>query len=209
LANRAALACHMGGVSLLVLVIYGFMAWIPTFFARTYGMAAADAGLWFGIITAFCGAGGLVAGGWLADRGFRAGAADAHLRVIRLCVLGTAVLFVALTLAPSAATAFAILVPAMLAATLHGGVAGAALQLIAPSALRAQITAFYFFVANLIGLGLGPTAIALITDFVFRDDSALRYSMAIIAGAALPVSAVLLSLGLAPFRRAVAAAQDA
>ena len=105
--------------------------------------------------------------------------------------------------------AFAILVPAMLVATIHGGVAGTALQLIAPNALRAQVTALYFFVANLIGLGLGPTAIALITDYVFGADNALRYSMAIVAAAALPLSAVLLSLGLAPFRRAVAAAEAA
>jgi hypothetical protein len=66
--------------------------------------------------------------------------------------------------------------------------------------------ALYFLVANLVGLGLGPTAIALVTDAVFGDDAALRYAIAIVTAAALPASALILTFGLKPFAAAAAAA---
>ena len=42
--------------------------------------------------------------------------------------------------------------------------------------MRGQASAVYLFVITMVGLGIGPTAVALGTDFVFGDDNALRYS---------------------------------
>jgi MFS family permease len=207
-AHPAALAAHFGGMSLVALVMYGAMAWIPQFLHRTYGMPVPQAGMWFGIATAVCGACGLLIGGWLADGLYRRGYKDAHLRVIRLNAFLLLPLFVGMALAPSAPIALALMIAAMLAGTIHGGVAGAALQVIAPNRLRARVVALYFLVANLVGLGLGPTAIALITDRVFGDDMALRYGLAIVTAVALPLSALILTLGLKPFARAVVAAEN-
>jgi hypothetical protein len=49
---------------------------------------------------------------------------------------------------------------------------------------------------NLIGLGLGPTAIALVTDRVFGFDAAVRYSLLIVPLAASLVAAMLFLVGL-------------
>lgn len=203
-AHRATLICHFGGLTLLVLVIYGSMVWMPEFFARSYGMARGTAGFYYGVILAAGGAIGLILGGMLADRSFARGRTDAHLRVIRWSVLATLPFLVAAPQMPSPELAFALLVPATLFSSIHGGIAGVALQIITPNQFRAQIIALYFFVANLIGFGLGPTIIAAITDFVFVDDAALRYSMSIVAAVALPLSFVMLTLGLGPFRRSMA-----
>lgn len=207
--HPTALASHFSGMSLVALVMYGAMAWIPQFLHRTYDMPVPVAGLWFGAATAICGACGLLLGGWMADRLYRRGFRDAHLRVIRLNAILLLPLFVGMALAPTAPVALTFMVVAMLIGTIHGGVAGAALQVVAPSRLRARVVALYFLVANLVGLGLGPTAIALVTDQVFGEDSALRYSLAIVTGIALPLSALILTLGLKPFARAVAAAETA
>jgi MFS family permease len=206
-AHPAALAAHFGGMSLVALVMYGAMAWIPQFLHRTYAMPVPQAGLWFGVATAVCGACGLLLGGWLADRLYRRGHKDAHLRVIRLNAILLLPLFVGMALAPAAGIALALMILGMLIGTIHGGVAGAALQMIAPNRLRGRLVALYFLVANLVGLGLGPTAIALVTDRVFHDDAALRYGLAIVTAVALPLSALILTLGLKPFARAVAAAE--
>ena len=51
--------------------------------------------------------------------------------------------------------------------------------------MRVQASALYFFVINLLGLTVGPTGVALFTDYVFRDDAMVRYSvacMAVLAG---------------------------
>jgi MFS family permease len=207
--HPAALAAHFSGMGLLALVMYGAMAWIPQFLHRTYGMPVSEAGLWFGGATAICGACGLMLGGWMADGLYRRGFRDAHLRVLRLNVILLAPLFIAMALAPSAGVAVTLMIISMLVGTIHGGVAGAALQLVTPNRLRARMVALYFLVANLIGLGCGPTAMALVTDLVFHDDAALRYGIAIVTAVALPISGLILTLGLKPFARAVQASEQA
>jgi MFS family permease len=207
--HPAALAAHFSGMGLLALVMYGAMAWIPQFLHRTYGMPVSEAGLWFGGATAICGACGLMLGGWMADGLYRRGFRDAHLRVLRLNVIILTPLFIAMALAPTAGIAVALMIVSMLVGTIHGGVAGAALQLVTPNRLRARMVALYFLVANLIGLGCGPTAMALVTDLVFHDDAALRYGIAIVTAVALPISGLILTLGLKPFARAVQASEQA
>jgi MFS family permease len=206
-AHPGALGAHFGGMSLVALVMYGSQAWIPQFLVRTYGLAPASAGLWFGAATAICGAGGLMLGGWLGDRLYRRGFKDAHLRVIRLNAIVLLPLFVGMALAPTAAVALTLMTVGMLLGTIHGGVAGAALQLISPPRLRARVVALYVLSATLVGLGLGPTAIALVTERVFHDEAALRYGVAIVTAVALPLAAVILTAGLKPFARAVSAAE--
>ena len=205
--HRWAVAAHLFGMGLISLVMYGVMAWIPTFFHRTYGMAVPEAGLYFGIIMAICGAGGLLSGGWVSDRMLKKGRKDAPLRTMLISCLAGGPLIVAAVLMPNAWMSFAVLAVAMYIATWHG-IAGAALQLITPNEVRAQITAVYFFVANLIGLGLGPTAIAATTDFVFGDDAALRYSIAVIAAAGMALAAVILWFGLRPYARSTVEAEN-
>lgn len=205
LARRRTFGPFFVGLSLLTLVIYGNMAWIPTFFARTYGMPAATAGLYFGIILAAGGALGLVAGGALADRLYQRGFKDGHLRTVLIATVGAAPFLVAGPLMPNPTWAFVCVALAMFIATMHGGVAGAALQIISPNRFRGQVTAIYFFVANMIGFGLGPTAVALITDYGFGDDAALRYSLAIVAAIFLPLSALVVASGLSAFRDSVEA----
>lgn len=203
--RRAVLIPHFLGLSLLTFAIYGYMAWVPTYFARAFAIAPADFAVEFGVATAVAGAVGLVLGGALADRRLRAGILDAHLRIVRAAALLACPFFVAMSFAPSSSAALGLFSIGFLAASLHGGVAGAALQLVTPNRLRGQVTALYFFVANLIGLGLGPTAVALLTDYVYGADAALGYSLATSAAVALPLSAVVLGRGLAAYRLALGA----
>lgn len=198
-ANRRTLAQHFTGLSLLVVIVYGATAWIPTYFIRSQ-WSAAQIGYSYGIIFMLCGTGGLLAGGHLADRWWRAGRTDGHLRVVLLSVVTMTPCFALLPMAPSGELAIALLALATFTSSLHGGVAGAALQLITPNELRGQITAVYFFIANLVGLGLGPTAVALITDFGYGDPQALGYSIATLAAVAGPLSAIVLFSGLRPYR---------
>jgi len=206
-SHPAAITAHFVSMSLIALVMYGAMAWIPQFLHRTYAMPVHQAGLWFGAATALCGAAGLLLGGAMADGLYRRGRKDAHLRIIRLNAVGLIPLLIGMALAPSLGLALAAMILTMLIGTIHGGVAGAALQMITPSRLRARMVALYFLVANLIGLGCGPTAMALVTDRVFGDDAALRYAIALVTALAMPVAAIVATLGLKPFARAAEAAE--
>ena len=80
------------------------------------------------------------------------------------------------------------------------GLHAAALQVITPTPLRAQMTALYFLVGNMLALGFGPTLVALVTDYGFGDPQYLRYSMALVSAVVLPVGGLLGYLALKPYR---------
>jgi hypothetical protein len=117
--------------------------------------------------------------------------------------MGAAPFVLAFPLMESALWAAILVAPAVFFLSMPFGVAPAAIQEIMPNSMRGQASAIYLFVITLIGLGIGPTAVALVTDYVFADDTALRYSLLIVTGIAVFSSIVLLSMSLKPYRESV------
>jgi hypothetical protein len=68
-----------------------------------------------------------------------------------------------------------------------------------PAAMRGQASSLYLLVVNLIGLGIGPTAVALCTQYLFRRDDAVQYSLALVTSVSCALAAVILSRSLKPF----------
>jgi MFS family permease len=202
--NRRTFLCHNLGYGLLALVNYGTAAWLPTHLIRSYGWSAGQAGITLGTLTATVGVLGIVAGGRVADRMLAQGHTDAKLRVGIIAALGNLVCGAAYTLAPTAALSVAALVPYNFFASFAFGAAAAAVQEITPNRMRAQAAALYVSVTTLVGLGLGPSLVALLTDRVFADDRAVRYSLLVVTSAGLAAAAALLAAGLAAYRRSVA-----
>jgi MFS family permease len=197
-----------GGLALIVsgttILGYGFLNWIPTMYERTWGLAMPQIATDLGWVLLIAGPIGVNGGGWLADRWFRQGHKDAHLRVMLLSAPVMLVASAALPLMPTPGLALAMFVPHILGAAAITAVGGAALMIITPNQLRGQATAIYYFIISLAGLTLGPTSVALLTDFAFRDEAALRYSMAIV-GVAAPSLSVLGGLWI---RRSYFASMD-
>ena len=73
-----------------------------------------------------------------------------------------------------------------------------------PNQMRAQASAMYYLVVNVFGLTVGPTGIALFTDYVFRDTLALRYSIACVSVLAGLLAITFLFYNLRQYRHAVA-----
>jgi MFS family permease len=201
--NRTTFLCLNLGVAWLAFSGYGASAWVPTFFIRQYGWTAGQAGIGFGLIVAIAGTLGIVAGGRLADALHQQGHADAELRVALLAALAWLPFGVLYPLMPSGAWAAALLTPATFCSSVPFGVAPAAIQHMMPNSLRAQASALYLFVINLIGLGLGPTAVAMATDRVFRDDRAVGLSLLFVGGLAQLAAAAFLWRGLKPYRHSL------
>ncbi|MEK9868720.1 MAG: MFS transporter, partial [Gammaproteobacteria bacterium] len=91
----------------------------------------------------------------------------------------------------------------------QGGISGGTLQLMTPNRMRGQVMALYMLAANLIGLGLGPTVIAMTTDYVFGYDAALGKSIALCAAVLCPLGALILWRSLPAIRRQYEAQQAA
>jgi MFS family permease len=200
--NKTTFICHNVGFALISFSNYGSTAWVPTFFARTHGWSAADAGYIYGAIVAIAGTIGIVAGGHLADWMTRRGYVDSSMRVGLFVTLAW-IPFGIYPLVGTGQLAIVLLTPAVFLTSAPFGVAAAAVQQMMPNEMRGQASAIYLFVVNLIGIGLGPTAVALTTDYVFHDDNAIRYSLFIVAAFAHLVAAVLLWVGLKPYRQSI------
>jgi catechol 2,3-dioxygenase-like lactoylglutathione lyase family enzyme len=95
-----------------------------------------------------------------------------------------------------------------LGAQSEGAPAAAALQEITPNQLRAQVSALYLFSMNILGIALGPTVVAALTDHVFGRDDALPYSLALTVAGAAPLAIVLLALSCRPYRATLAQYQQ-
>ncbi|WP_417706520.1 spinster family MFS transporter [Pseudomonas sp.] len=202
-ANRRTVLLHNFGFAGLAFAGYGSAAWIPTFYIRTYGWDAGQVGIVYGSIVAVFGCLGIVFGGRLADWMAKRGRSDANMRVGLYAALGALPMVVLFPLMDSAFLASLLLAPAVFCLSMPFGVAPAAIQEIMPNSMRGQASAIYLFVITLIGLGVGPTAVALVTDFVFADDSALRYSLLIVTTLAVLMSITLLAKSLKPYRESV------
>ncbi len=199
-ANRSTVFRHHGGLALIALANYGLAAWAPTFLVRTYDWPISRAGISLGSITAIVGPMGIVFGGWYADRLLAAGRTDAKLRVAAWAAVGLLVTDILFPLMPTATGALVLFVPLSFFAAAPFGVGAAAVQELLPNQMRAQGSALYLFALAAIGVGLGPTVVAVLTDYVFGADSALRYSLAIASSGAMLGAVALLWTGLGPYR---------
>lgn len=199
-ANRRTVLHHNLGVAMLSFAAYGAAAWVPSFFIRNHGWDAPTVGIVYGAITAVFGSCGIVFGGRLADRWLKLGRVDAGLRVCLIGALASIPFGLAFPLAATPELAALLLAPSIFCLAMPFGVAPAAIQEIMPNALRSQASALYLFVVNLVGLGLGPTAVALCTDYLFHDDLAVRYSLMLVLPAAALIGSLLLVTGLPHYR---------
>jgi MFS family permease len=188
------------------MVNYGCNAWIPTFVARTYGWEVPKAGALYGVVLVISSALGVLFGGWYADKLTKKGLLDGRLRVnilgASLCICSCVI-----PLLPKAEWALlAIFIPSF-AISAPFGAATAAIQEIMPNQVRALASSIFLFILNLIGIGLGPTSVALITDKVFHDENAIRYSLVCLFLFAGIINLICTLLALKPYREAIMSKQ--
>jgi MFS family permease len=201
--NQATFICHNLGFGLISLATNAGGSWNPTYFVRNHGWTSAKVGIVMGAILAIAGTAGIVSGGrfsdWLTERGHK----DAPMRVGIMAAGFMIPSGIAFYLAPNGNLAMALFVPLAYFASAPFGVAPAAIQQLMPNAMRGQASALYIFIVNVIGLGLGPTAVALMNDYVFHDDNAIRYSLLIVGAATELLAMIFLWFGLKPFAQSI------
>ncbi|MGQ0648574.1 MAG: spinster family MFS transporter [Gemmatimonadaceae bacterium] len=186
---------HHVGMACISLAAYAANSWIPSVFVRSYGWSLPRIGLVYGMTIMCCGTLGVLAGGHHADRGLRQGRLDAKFRTCLVSAVGMLACAVLLGVAPNALIAAVCVAPLTFFQAFAYGAAAAAVQELTPNRMRAQVSAFYLLVVNIIGLGLGPTAVALLTDYVFHDDAAVRASLTTVIVASLVMAILLLRYG--------------
>lgn len=183
-------------------ISYGLGNWVPSFLRRTFGewgmpelqqtlgfcqsvvvdgvndcvaMSPTEVGLMYGVVAGVGGFIGTLMGGFLADN---RGEKDRRW-FLWMPMLGKVIggpLFIASMLAPNAEISLLLYFPAIALAAMFLGPTVAITHRLVPPAMRAMSSAVLFFIINMIGLGLGPTMIGLVSDWITANAEGLAQS---------------------------------
>jgi MFS family permease len=184
-------------------------AWFPELFIRTWGWGAQQTGFVNGAASLIAGPLGMLAAGWWSSRMIQKGQGDACLRLTAYAAAGIALPAVLMPLMPNGYLMGVLLLPLKFFGGFTPVLIPTAIQMIAPAALRAQLGAVFMFTVGIVGVSLGPILPALLNDYVFRDENALRYSLSVASGIVAPIAFVLLFIGMKQFRRRLAEVEGA
>lgn len=201
--HRRTVLLHNIGIACLSLAAYSANAWMPSVWQRVHDWPVRQTGLVYGSIIALFGCAGIVFGGWLADRWKAQGHTDATLRVGGVAAACGAPLALLMPLMPDGIWLAVLVVPMTFGLAMPFGVGASAIQDLVPNRMRGQASAVYLFIVNLIGLGIGPTAVALCTDYLFDDDAKVGLSLTLVMTAAQLLGCWLLVRGAAHYRRSL------
>lgn len=207
--RRQAYGGHILGISIFIMVVYALNLWGPTYFIRTFGYTRPEAGWVFGLVMIGAGTAGLLLAGTLSDRLVSKGIHDAYVKIILFSMVAMIPSAAALAFLESDLLAIVFMSLAVFFSAFQGGLAGGTLQLMTPNRMRGQVMAVYGLSSNLIGLGLGPTVIAMTTDYVFGYDEAIGKSIALCAVILCPIGALILWRSLPAIGKQLAEQREA
>ena len=160
----------------------GLQPWYAAFMMRSHGMATGELGLWLGIIFGLSGIVGILLGGYVVARWFH-GNEQGQFQLTALTTAALVPIYMLFLLVPQKHQALVALIPIGMVFNFLIGPTFAILQRLVPSEMRATTMAVVMLLANLIGMGLGPQLVGLLSDLLvsrFGNDS-LRYSMLIMS----------------------------
>lgn len=167
------------GCAFSAFISYGNGNFMPSFLMRNHGLSLTEVGVILGLISGLSGATGTFLGGYMADR-----LATRDMRwYLWIPILGglSAMIPAYYTLLGENTTFIvAAMIPSQILSALYLGPCIATCHNLVSPGMRAMASAILYFVLNLIGLGLGPLTVGLLSDFYaepFGDDN-LRYAMA-------------------------------
>jgi MFS family permease len=204
--GRAAFGPMFAGLLVNSLAM-GAVTWTAMFYLRTYGWSPARYGFIQGIASLVISPLGLLAGGYLAEWYARKGRDDANLRVVALVATVHLPLSIAYPLMPSPYIALTMGAINGFILSMGAGPQNAALQVLVPNQMRGQVTALFLFLFTLVGGGISPTLVAVLTNYVFHDESMLRYSIFVINVTLGPLAAFIFWRGVKPYGEAFARAR--
>ena len=183
---------------------FGIRSWAPSFYVRTFHWTIVRYGLVQGLLSLTIMPIGAFTGSLMAERLARKGYDDANMRTVvigQLLALPGMILF---PLMPTAALSIVLSTAYTFFLAWTNAPMNAALQIVTPNQMRGQVTALFLFIYNVIGFGLGPTIVALFTDYLFHSERMLGRSMAVATLTLGSLTAIIMWFGVKPYGRAMA-----
>jgi MFS family permease len=189
--NWIANAAYFLAIALMSLLLNAYVSWLPAALMRAQQLDAKTIGMLFGPIFLIAGSAGTLVAGLFIGR-HADDVVGRTFRLMRACVcIATPAALIGPLLHPLWAQ-LAVLTVAIFCISAVLGLSSLPLQFLAPKHLRAQSIAFLGLVAALVGTGLGPLLVGLLSDLLVSAEHPLSMSLTIVGtGAALLAGALL------------------
>ncbi|MGH8425052.1 MAG: spinster family MFS transporter, partial [Pseudomonas fluorescens] len=173
-------------IILLYMITMGLSPWYAAFLMRSHGMGTGEVGTWLGIVAGFGGIAGALLGGFVAARWFGENERG-QMQLSAVTVSALLPCFVAFLILPQKHNALIALVPLFVAFNASFGPTYALLQRLVPDSMRATSLSLVMLLANLIGMGVGPLIVGVLSDLFSPalGVDGLRYAMLCLSFVAL------------------------
>ena len=170
---------HVGLRHLLIgstvtgMLSYGLTQWLPTFFIRGYAMSQSQVGIMMALFFGILGASGALVSGKLSDHLSKKGFQYGPWMVAGVMALSVPFYIAGMLAGDLKLTLVLLIIPAF-TTNFYLGPTLALIQTLSPVPMRAVASAIKMLCLNLIGLGLGPLVVGLLSDLftpIFGDSS--------------------------------------
>ncbi|MDC0432536.1 MFS transporter [Hyphomicrobiales bacterium] len=193
----------MIAASFIVVLLYTFQAWVPTYIARVHGWDLSRVGYLFGIVTLISGSLGVLSGPvlerFLDRRGFKNSTHAVFLISASTLAVIPPLTFLFVTedfiLPGMFVISFFITLPMACFAS--------GLQKMTPQNYRGSISGLYVFIMNIVGLSLGPTVVPFFTSVIFQDDMSINLALSYTFLIFGPISFAIFFLGRKSLNKAL------
>ncbi len=179
---------HFIGFGLFVAFGIGVAFWTIEYFVRTFEVERSWISYRYGALAVIFGASGALSAGVISDACERRGLKTAKLFVplIGMCLMLP--LGLSLAVVPNVLVGLAVISMMTFFTSFPYGPAAAAIQVVTPNEMRGVAVGVYLFIANSLGLVIGPTVIAMFTEFVFGDPNQLSAALSLAALVLVPTA---------------------
>ena len=187
-------------MALVSLAAYAQGFWDITFLARTYDRDPSSVTLMYGMVQLFAGLSGMLTGGIVADRLSKRGIQGASvIMVIIGCAIATPFSFL-YPMMGSVSGALWLMIFAIFGSNMAFACAASAMQRMFPVAMLGLAAGIYYFLSNSVGLLIGPTLVATLTDYVLGDPGKVAYSLSAVGGVARLLAFITILAGYKAYR---------
>jgi len=191
----------VGGMAMKAMMLAVPTTWNATFLHREFGWDLGKIGMISGTITLIVAPVALMFGAKISERWTKNGRNDTNLRIVFYGLCCSVPLMILSPLMPNPYLVLTVNAMSTFVGSVGFGPSIAAFQVITPNRMRGQLGALTQFCNNVIAFALSPIIVAVFTDYLFRDEGALKYSMVLNAAIMGTLSLLIVWQGLKPYAR--------
>ena len=188
---------------------YSTANWVASFMIRTHQMPTGELGTWLALIIGVGGAIGVFGSGVIADKFGKNDKRWYMWVAVCACVISIPLQISTFLVNDPYTALICMVIPSMLSNAYLGATIASVHSMVGLK-MRAVSSALLFFILNIIGLGMGPTTVGLVSDLLADQHGvdSLRYAMMYIIPTAMFMSGVFYLVAARYIRDDLANAPD-